>query len=157
MDFEVAAENLYALLHPQQSEMAATGGPVESSCYVDPRAVIANCQLQSAVSLAQLDPDVLRPCMAHHVGQSLLSCTEAGNREIAGYIVQVSHNLSRHASALLVLFREPPQSRRQTGRLQHRRTKLEHQAAQLGADMLQEDSALFEARTRGVARQPLGC
>src|ERR1700680_2636407 len=35
IDLPVAAENLHALLHPQQTEMAATGGSVESSCYVE--------------------------------------------------------------------------------------------------------------------------
>jgi len=151
-DFKAAAENLYPLLHPQQTEMVVTFGPVESCCYVEPHAVIANYQLQCAVCLAQLDPDMLCPCMPHHVGQSLLSYTEAGNREISGYIVEMSHNLGRHAGALLVLVRKLPQGRRQTVRLQHRWTQLEHQATQLSAGMLKEDNALFEARTRGVAR-----
>src|ERR1700676_91745 len=117
IDRQFAAENLYALLHPQQTDMAATGGLVESFCCVEPHAVIANHQLQGAISLVQLDPDVLRSCVAHHVGQTLLNGTEATNREIAVYIVQMSHNLSRYACALLVLFRKPPQGRLQTGRL----------------------------------------
>ena len=69
----VATENLHALPHPRRTSMAATGGPVESPCYVEPDAVIANGQLRSAICLVQLDPDVPRPCMPHHVGQSLLS------------------------------------------------------------------------------------
>jgi hypothetical protein len=60
-DLDVATENLYTLPHPQQTKMAATGGPVESFFHVEPHAVIANCQLQSSICLVQLDPDVPRP------------------------------------------------------------------------------------------------
>jgi hypothetical protein len=68
--------------------MAATGSLVESLCNLEPHAIIANCELQGGVSLVQLDPDVPRPCMPDYVGQSLLNCTEADDRQIAGYIVQ---------------------------------------------------------------------
>src|ERR1700733_14944220 len=94
--------------------------------------------------------------MPSHIGQSLLNCSEERNRQIAWYIVQLSHDQSRYASALLVLLRNPPQGRRQTRRLEHGRTKLQHQAAQLGAGMLYEQNALFKARTHGLAREALG-
>jgi hypothetical protein len=58
--------------------------------------------------LAELDPDVPCPCMPNHIGQSLLNHSEAGNRQIARYIAQLSRNLSRYASTLLVLLRHPP-------------------------------------------------
>lgn len=131
IDLQSAAKDLYALLHPQQPEIAGAGGPLERLHDVESHAVIADDEIQKPVSLAQLNPDALRSRMPHDIGQRLLSHAEGGDRRIAGHIDHVTHDLGEDAGTLLMLFGKPSQGRLHTARFQHGRTKLERQTAHL--------------------------
>jgi hypothetical protein len=87
--------------------MAVARGLRKRFRHVEPDAIVAYDEFHRAISLAQLDPDVLRPRMPHNVGQRLLNHAEARNRLVAWYIVQVAHHIDGDAGALPVLFRKP--------------------------------------------------
>src|SRR4051812_43231592 len=103
--------------------MAATRRLLEGLRGVESYAVIAYYELQIGISVTQLDPAMTGTCMPQNIGQRLLNDSEAGDCDLAGHLVQVTHDFRGDPRSLLVLRGEPSQRRVQTVGVEHRRAQ----------------------------------
>jgi hypothetical protein len=71
LHLQAAPEDLDALPHPQKAEAPRLGGLLMGGSHVEPHPVVADDQLQDALTPAQLDPGVPRLGVPQNVGQGL--------------------------------------------------------------------------------------
>lgn len=111
LDGELAAEQLDTLLDPQQAEARTPSGALAGYPWVEANTVVADDQSDLRVALLQLDPDLSRPCVPHHVGQRLLDHTEAGGGQVGvhGVTRQLVDEMPDEAGSLGLAIDQPSQ------------------------------------------------